>query len=338
VRRLGYVPALDGIRGIAIALVVAGHFFGIPPGGLVGVDLFFVLSGFLITTLILDELDARGRLSIRRFYERRARRLLPALFVMLAVYVIVLAARGHDGLNTAALGGLYIGNIVQAFNLAPIRHSALLHLWSLAEEEQFYLVWPLLLVVLVRARRAFTWLVTLLALLIVYRIALVASNPSWLRVYYSPDTHSDGLVFGAVLAMLRVRKGAFAVPEWAGQVGVAALTLGAFFGSLSVKWMAFGLPAFELGLVFLLAAAVSGTALARCLASRPLVGLGKVSYSLYLWHAPVWFAVADTLHLSNLPTGLVSLPLALACAAASYHWVEQPFRRRRASAPLLQPT
>ena len=327
-RKLGHVPALDGIRGIAIALVVAGHFFGIPPGGLAGVDLFFVLSGFLITTLILEELDARGRLSIAGFYARRARRLFPALFAMLSVYLVVLAALGHDGLKNAALGGLYVGNIVQAFNLAPVRLSVLLHLWSLAEEEQFYLVWPLLLLVLARTRRALIWLATLLALMIVYKAALLVTNPSWQRMFYGPDTHSDGLVFGALLAVLRLRKGGLAVPEWIGHIGVAALALGAVFGSLSVRWTSLGLPVLELGLACLLAAAVADTALARGLGAGPCVALGKISYSLYLWHAPVWFAVADTLHLSNVPTGVIALPLVLAAAAVSYRWVEQPFRRR----------
>ena len=93
--RLGYVPALDGIRGLAIALVVAMHAFGFPAGGFIGVDLFFVLSGFLITTLLLDELDATGRISLRRFYERRVRRLFPALLVLLIVYTVVEA--GADG-------------------------------------------------------------------------------------------------------------------------------------------------------------------------------------------------------------------------------------------------
>ena len=114
--RLGYVPALDGLRGVAILLVLAGHYTGKPAGaGGIGVGLFFVLSGFLITTLLLEELAAKGQLSLRGFYLRRARRLFPALAVLLAVYLVVLGIRGQNGLPTVILGGLYIGNIVQAF-------------------------------------------------------------------------------------------------------------------------------------------------------------------------------------------------------------------------------
>jgi peptidoglycan/LPS O-acetylase OafA/YrhL len=336
--RLGYVPALDGLRGIAIALVIAGHFFGYPPGGLVGVDLFFVLSGFLITSLILEEHTNRGGVSVRAFYARRARRLLPALFVMLVVYVVVVGLTGHDALLTAALGGLYFGNVVQAWNLAPVRQSALLHLWSLAEEEQFYLLWPWLLLLVLRFRHSLRYLAGLLGVLLAYKIALVlTTNPSWVRLYYGPDTHAEGLGFGALLALVRARNGRLNAPEWVGKIGVAALACGAIVGRLSVGWVAFGLPLFEVGLVLLLAAAVSDTALAKGLQQRPLVGLGRISYSLYLWHAPVWFAVAAVVPLPRWPLGALALVGALACAIASYRFVEQPFRRRRGAAA-LEPT
>ncbi len=327
---LGYVPALDGLRGLAIALVIADHYFGYPPGGLVGVDLFFVLSGFLITSLILEERTAHGRVAIRGFYERRARRLLPALFVMLAAYLVGCAVVGHDALRTVALGGLYIGNVVQAWNLAPVRHSALVHLWSLAEEEQFYLVWPLLLLLIARRRKPIMWTAGLVAGLVVYRIGLTElTHPAWWRLSYGPDTHADGLLFGSLLAFARMRRPMNA-PEWFGKIGVSALAVGAVLGRLSVDWFAFGLPIFELGLVFLVAAAVSDTELARGLRQRYLVGLGKISYSLYLWHAPVWFALAG-LPLSRYPIGAIAIPVSLGAAALSYRYVEKPFRRRRAA-------
>jgi peptidoglycan/LPS O-acetylase OafA/YrhL len=330
VPRLGYVPALDGLRGIAIALVVANHFYGYPPGGLVGVDLFFVLSGFLITSLILDERAARGAVSIKDFYMRRARRLFPALGAMLIAYVLVVEAADHNGFKTAALGGLYFGNVVQAFNLAPVRHSPLLHLWSLAEEEQFYLLWPWLLLLIARSRHVLRWLVALLALMVAYKVTLtVGTHPSWVRLYFGPDTHAEGLVCGALLAVVRVRRGGLNVREWFGKLGVVALAFGVIFGRQSVNWVSFGLPLFELGLIFLIAASVGDTALAKGLQKRPLVGLGKISYSLYLWHPPVWFALVAVVPLSRHATAPLAISLSLLVAWLSYRYIEQPFRRRR---------
>jgi peptidoglycan/LPS O-acetylase OafA/YrhL len=329
--RLGYVPALDGLRGIAILLVVCFHYFGIPPGGLVGVDLFFVLSGFLITTLLLEERAVRGRISLRGFYERRARRLLPALAAMLAVYLIVCAARGHDALRSVALGGLYLGNVAQGWGLMPL-HGALVPLWSLAQEEQYYLIWPLLLLLLLRSKRPLRAVAALLVVALLYKVALtLATHPSWPRLNFGPDTHADGLLFGSLLAFVRVSR-PLQAREWCGKIGIATLAAGALLGRTTVGWVAYGLPVFEIGLVFLVAAAISETELARALRQRQLVGLGKISYSVYLWHAPVWFGLSAVLYLPRTEFGLVALPLTLVVSLASYHFVETPFRKRRALA------
>lgn len=249
---------------------------------------------------------------------------------MLTVYLVGCAIAGHDVLKTVALGGIYFGNVVQAWNLAPVRQSGLFHLWSLAEEEQFYLVWPLLLLLLVRSRRRLVpYLVALLAVMLTYKVALtLATDPSWVRLMYGPDTHSDGLVFGAVLAAIRFNRGGLNVPEWFGNIGVAVVALGAILGWASVVWLVYGLPFFELGAVLLIAAAVSDTEVARMLRSRPLVGVGKISYSLYLWHVPVWLALAGVTG-SRLVLTASALVISLACAFLSYRFVEQPFRRRR---------
>jgi peptidoglycan/LPS O-acetylase OafA/YrhL len=330
--RLGYVPGLDGLRGIAILLVVTFHYFGLPPGGFVGVDLFFVLSGFLITTLLLEERAAHGRISVRGFYERRARRLLPALFAMLAVYLIAYAAQGHDALALVSLGGLYVGNIAQAWNLAPLVHTALAPLWSLAEEEQYYLVWPLLLLLLVRSKRPLRAAAALLAAVLAYKLVLtLVADPSWERLNFGPDTHADGLLFGSMLAIVRVKR-PFNIGEWGGKLGIAALASGALLARTSVGWVAYGLPVFEIGLVLLVTAAVSQTELAKGLRQRHLVGLGKISYSVYLWHGLVWYGLAAVLALSRLDLGLVALPVTLAVSVASYRFVETPFRRRHAVA------
>src|SRR5919198_6163322 len=145
-RRLGHRPALDGIRGVAIAAVVAQHAFGIPTAGYLGVDLFFVLSGFLITTLLLEEHAESGAISLRAFYRRRALRLLPALFVAISVLLLVelvLAATGRGHLRREATGALfgvaYVTDFARVYSSRVHAHT-LDHLWSLAVEEQFYIV------------------------------------------------------------------------------------------------------------------------------------------------------------------------------------------------------
>jgi peptidoglycan/LPS O-acetylase OafA/YrhL len=181
-KRLGHVPALDGLRGIAIAAVCANHFFGLP-GGYFGVDLFFVLSGFLITTLLLEERDRRSSVSLRDFYIRRARRLLPALAAFLVASLIcVLVVHGSRVPVTAQsflYGGFYLTNIARAFHHPdPISGTPFAMLWSLAQEEQFYLVWPLLLIGLLRFRSGTIAkvLLTLFAGLFIYQLSLVTQG------------------------------------------------------------------------------------------------------------------------------------------------------------------
>jgi peptidoglycan/LPS O-acetylase OafA/YrhL len=324
--RLGYVPALDGLRGVAIAGVVSSHLFRWPMGGGLGVDLFFVLSGFLISTLLLEELAVSGTVSLRRFYARRARRLLPALACLLVVYLVVQAARGVDALGTVARLGLYAGNVYQAFVAPGAPVSGLEHLWSLAEEEQFYLVWPLLLLVLARTRRPAAWIAATVVALVVYRIGLEQHAAHHARLYVGPDTHADGLLLGALLAQLRVRRD-IRPPRWLGTVAFLVFTVAVLVRPATAAWDAYGLIGFELAAVVLIAAAVSGTDLASLLAAAPLVWLGRISYSLYLWHFMLWQAFGK-----HLP--LVVLAVSVVCAAASYRFVEQPFRRRRVVRPV----
>src|SRR4051812_42278396 len=148
VSKLGHVPALDGLRGIAIAIVVGYHAFGFPLGGWLGVDLFFVLSGFLITTLLLEEHDRTGRVSLRAFYVRRARRLLPALGAVLALIAVVGPLYYSPGLLASIVAsGLYAANIVRGFGQSDFLNATpAAHLWSLAQEEQFYVLWPIALI------------------------------------------------------------------------------------------------------------------------------------------------------------------------------------------------
>jgi peptidoglycan/LPS O-acetylase OafA/YrhL len=313
-QRLGHVPALDGLRGIAILLVIAFHYTGQPFGGGYGVDLFFVLSGFLITTLLLEERSTTGRVSLGNFYLRRARRLFPALAALLCCYLVYNAILGRDALSTVADYGLYFGNIYFVVGHAA-DNTGLGHLWSLAEEEQFYLLWPCLLLVVARARRPGYWLAALALALVAYRFALVLHGADTTRLYRAPDTHSEGLVLGAALAFLR-REG-FVAGEWAAKLGLALTIPAVIVGN----WL-IGLPVFELGAVLLVAAAVGDTQLARGLSIRPLVWLGVLSYSLYLWHFPVLWAF-------NANDRLVALAVSFVLAWLSYRYIERPFRRRK---------
>jgi peptidoglycan/LPS O-acetylase OafA/YrhL len=214
-RRFGYRPQLDGVRAIAILPVVTYHAWVVPRGGFLGVDIFFVLSGFLITTLLVEEAQASGRISLPHFYFRRALRLLPALFVAALGYVLLssleVAVSGHTHAGTplgdvfkgAAYGVLYVQNILIATGTAmPL---AVGHLWSLATEEQFYLLWPLALVIALRlglSRRTLTiLLVAAVAALNIDRIDLMLGSASFQRVYFAPDGHFDVILIGCLAGL-----------------------------------------------------------------------------------------------------------------------------------------
>jgi peptidoglycan/LPS O-acetylase OafA/YrhL len=323
-QRLGYVPALDGLRAIAIVLVLGIHDFGFPPGGTVGVDLFFVLSGFLITTLLLEERDATGRNRLHAFYLRRARRLLPALGALLIVYLVATTASGHAHFLPVAAGAFYFGNII----LASGHHMfGLGRLWSLAEEEQFYLVWPLLLLLFARSRRIVLWILILAFGLAAYRAGLLLNGAPGGRVYFGPDTHADGLIIGAALAAARLRWG-FHVGEWAGKLGMAALVPAALLGWQIRWWGEWAQPVFEISIAILICAAISQTALARGLASWPLVWVGQRSYSLYVWSGTVLTGLIF-LFGSSYTTRTAAFAATFVVATLSYRFIEQPFRRHR---------
>jgi peptidoglycan/LPS O-acetylase OafA/YrhL len=323
VQRLGRVPALDGVRGIAILLVVAVHATGYPRGGHLGVDLFFVLSGFLITTLLLEERANTGRISLRRFYARRARRLLPALALLLLTYLAIDAAKGHNGLRTVALAGLYFGNAVQALsNVNPLAHSGLEHLWSLAEEEQFYLIWPLVLPFVAMRRRPLRALILVLALLAVYRLGLGLLGASHHRLYNGPDTHADGLLAGAAIAFLRQRQTGLAVSGSLAAVGLAVGVGAATLREPSAAWDVFGLPFAEAACAVVLVAALTLPAWTAVASWSPLRWFGRISYSLYLWHYMLIWAFGWQLR-------PVAALLAVVVAYASTRWIEEPIRRYR---------
>ncbi len=357
---LGHVRALDGIRALAVAGVVLYH-AGVPGvrGGFLGVDVFFVLSGFLITSLLLTELEKTGRLRFGRFYERRARRLLPALVVL----VLLVACYSQLGVPHGSLPGLpgqivgtmaYVGNwtLIAAhstyFSLG-LPPSPLQHTWSLAIEEQFYLVWPLLLVgirLLTRRRTNIAVLCVLGSLgCALFTAVRYEQGASINGLYFATETHATTMLLGAALACLlltttgsdrpflrapRTRRGlanALGLVAWA-LVIVAFLTVsGTGAGLYRGGYVAFGA---------VVAAAIALTVLvedswsARALSLGPVAYIGRISYGIYLYHFPLflWIDHAHT-GLLGVPLLAVRLAATVAMAAVSYVLIEQPIRQRR---------
>ena len=232
----GRIEALDGLRGLAVTAVIVNHLRpNALPGGWLGVDVFFVLSGFLITSLLLAEHRATGRVDLRHFYSRRARRLLPALFLLLVVLAIVARiapdAAGFQGLRGDGLSALgYVANwhfvlagtsYFGAFAPSPLRH-----LWSLSVEEQFYLLWPLALVVVLRRHgaRAVGIVAFGLALASAVAMALAYGNGAHIsRAYFGTDTHAHGVLLGCVLAALGPARRRWPFARTAALLALAAL-------------------------------------------------------------------------------------------------------------------
>jgi peptidoglycan/LPS O-acetylase OafA/YrhL len=342
-RQFGYRPQLDGVRALAIIPVVTYHAWVVPRGGFLGVDIFFVLSGFLITTLLVEEAQANGRISLPHFYFRRALRLLPALFAAALGYVLLssleVAVSGHTHAGTplgdvfrgAAYGVVYVQNILIATGTAmPL---AVGHLWSLATEEQFYLLWPFALVIVLRlglSRRTLTiLLVAVIAVLNIDRLDLILGSASFQRVYFAPDGHFDVILIGCLAGLVftggRVER-LFARPARAlALAGLAAVGLMLALPEFAHWHVVLGLlPLLAVGISLLILAVVvdDGSPVARVLSLPPLVFVGKISYALYLWHPIVLWAF------DRLPT-VVEVGLSVVLATLSYYLVELPFLRRK---------
>lgn len=356
---LGYLPALDGVRAAAVAAVLAFH-GGLAPwrGGFLGVDAFFVLSGFLITSLLLAERARTGRIALVAFWGRRVRRLLPALLLLLAVVVVVarrltpateLAALRVDTL--AALGYVanwrmtWRGGDYFADTGAP---SPLLHTWSLGIEEQFYLLWPLVVVLVLTRFRP----VVLLWAAIVGAVGSTATaaalyDPADLdRVYYGTDTRAAALLVGCALAaLLTLRATAVRTrrPGRHGPVWFRALAVGALLAVVGLwtradgadPWLyRGGLLAAAVAVAVVIAYAVEQpeSVPARLLALPPLVWLGRISYGVYLWHWPLFgWLNGERTGLSGPTLFAVRCGATLGAAILSYLLVERPIRYRTRS-------
>jgi peptidoglycan/LPS O-acetylase OafA/YrhL len=315
-----YRPELDGLRGIAVLLVMAGHLL-IPAtlgGGVVGVTLFFVLSGYLITSILVGE-QRVGGIRLRAFYERRARRLLPALFVFLAVLVLAGIVTFREALPAIA----YVGNWARAGGnlVMPVDHT-----WSLAVEEQFYLLWPVVLIVVGRR-------VPLLVVVIVASAVLraVFPNDPWALA----ASRFDAIAWGCLLGLGVVPR----LPRAVIAIAIGALVFFTMYGDLRVS------EVWGYTIVAPAAFAVMTVLLRRPtgpLAWRPLAAVGRISYGLYLWHYPIAAATVRILYTnvdgSLIPTtGQVddlvwkgaAIALTFIIAIASWFLVERWFLVRR---------
>lgn len=362
---LPHVPGLDGLRALAVLSVMAYHNgFGWIPGGFYGVDAFFVLSGYLITSLLLAEWRSTGTVGLGQFWARRARRLLPALFVLVAVLAVAhLAWPGvlawPDPLADAAATLGYVANwhfIVSSagYFAASGPQSPLLHTWSLAIEEQFYLLWPLIVCVALggltrvalRPRRAPHGRRRLAFLGVLCGLGALASAAwMWLltpafanldRAYYGTDTRAQDLLVGAALAvaLTLVPSPSARVRRCAAAAGVGGLAAAALLWHLVPFYSAL---AFHGGflLASLASAAVVASAVlapaglvARALSVRPLRYVGRISYGAYLWHWPVTLAItAGRTGLGLWPLFACRAAVTLGVAALSARFVELPIRR-----------
>ncbi len=359
VGRLGHQPGLDGLRAIAVVAIMfvhAGYLLApayserMLPGGFIGVDLFFALSGFLITTLLIEERAATGGTGLRAFYRRRALRLLPALVVVSLAHGAWALSVGIDVerelLSLLAIA-FYVSNWVQAFGWQIA--SGMGHTWSLAVEEQFYLLWPAVFLLIagrrVSLRRVLISLGGLAVIVACWRAFVwTGLRPDWARAYVRTDLRLDPLLAGVGLAFARAhrllptrllrRAAPFAWLGFAiGLVVVHSDDDALFFGGFSVVALVSGVMVWS---------ACAVPMVVRLLSAPAATWVGRRSYGLYLWHVPVYIAIGYAGHATLFqesnpgapwPLWVVvgsSVTATFALAAFSYRYVERPFLRRKA--------
>ncbi len=345
--RVQHWAALDGMRAFAVVVVMIYHWSRphVLTGGLFGVDVFFVLSGFLITSLLIGEWDKRGaHISFRNFYARRALRLFPALaaVIVMAVLAVTLAGRlapeRHQTLWGLPWVILYVGNWARIPPHDSNGLGLLGHTWSLAVEEQFYLIWPAVFLLIVSKAKSRQWVAvgvaSAAAIVWMYRAALLGAGVSIPRVGGGTDTHCDGLLIGCALAFwLASGAGRAAISKTvthaaaiAGTVlVVAAVLLGNDSSAFRIA-LGYTLVPVATAAVLLDQVTTPLPALRALLSWGPMVWVGKRSYGLYLWHYPI-YGIFATFSMSRSAREVTELTLSFVVAAISFEVLEKPALR-----------
>lgn len=351
----GYKPALDGVRAVAVAMVIAFHLsrefdLDVLGAGWLGVDVFFVLSGYLITSLLLAEERRHGRIALGRFYARRFLRLAPLSIVAVAVVGAVTAAGLSDsvGLDITWAGAI---SILFYFSnwMPPDSLGSLLHAWSLSIEEQFYLVWPgVLVVIVVAARRRARWMLAAVLLTGVTAMGLArrhlwssaqgdpaAQLRAFSEFYRGTFLRPDGLLYGCLLAVVLHRVRVTTKLRrlcGAGALVGAVVVVGVYLAvspddvGLVQEW---GLSAFDIGVTAIIGwlVLVPGSWGARMLSLRGFTWVGRRAYGIYLLHPLVHDVFVTTTRLDGWFLGATVVVCSLAVSAASFRWLETPFLR-----------
>lgn len=340
----GYRPWLDGVRAVAVLMVVVQHVLGRNPLdlGYVGVGVFFALSGYLITSLLLDEHAARGSVSLSHFYLRRAARLVPALLLVVVVCDAFFLIQGeYDPIRGSLAGVTYTANY--ALVLQPDFVPAFGPMWSLAVEEHFYVLWPLVLLGVTRRRGLRTALRLTLAICVaalLWRAALALAHAPYVLLGIGSLERADALLYGCAAA-IAVRLGWRPHPwmVWAGIAVVAALPLAFTHESYTALVIGDAVLAIAAAAVVVGLDYASPPWLRRCLSVRAIVTVGVLSYGIYLWHGPL-MRIAANFGYSGRAWRAVVVLVVLLVAAVSHRYLEAPIRswaRRRSDRPSPSP-
>lgn len=349
-----YIKELDGLRGFAILAVVLVHLFpNLLPGGFLGVDIFFVLSGFLITSLLLKEYNQNQRIDLRGFYIRRVRRLLPALVAFLVIFGVYAkfqySAEEFTKYSIGAFSSLaYVHNWIVGYT--SYSSASINHFWSLSVEEQFYLFWPLIVLFGLRKRHCGSSLIRIflatLLFVVCLRVAFIEFGVHPLTIYCSTFSRMDGMIIGALLAYLlaSAEKNCFLMSELSRYSRYLSLFALApiFLSMITLSTSALSTYTWGISLTCLCTCVVildvftNENGLVRAaLGWKPLVQLGKISYGVYIWHYPINCELAR-LGVTSFWRACACILLTLVVSVVSYHFFEIPlinWLRARKGAP-----
>lgn len=335
--KLKYRAEIDGLRALAVLPVILFHAgFELFSGGFVGVDVFFVISGYLITTILIEDIE-RKRFSIVKFYERRARRILPALFFVMTVcipfaWIWMLPSQMKDFSQSLVAVSLFASNILfwreSGYFAAAAEEKPLLHTWSLAVEEQYYVLFPIFLILAWRfGKNRVFWVIVVMA-----AISLLLSEWSWRNKatanFYLAPTRAWELFAGSIAAFI-VQKQGVQKNNLLAIVGLAAIIFSIFFYDENTPFPSVYALVPVLGVVLLVLYADKETLAAKILSTKGFVGIGLISYSAYLWHQPL-FAFAKIKMLEH-PSTIIMFFLSvksIALAYFSWEYIEKPFRNK----------